>query len=356
MQKFDIAIHLSIAKSFPDFSYRFEKIAQFNGLITRRVFVNEPNFWEYINNSNYFIYRFSLNSSEIQLVSTILPVIENELQKPVFPNYITRWHHDDKASQYYLCNMHGFPMVDTWIFWDMKDAMDWIQTAPLPLVFKLKSGASSKNVALVETRSLARKLIRRMFSLNGLSINDLPGKADIRLIDKFGFLRTIRTRLAYIRGRINKYGLNPHWVPNKDYVLFQRFLPGNSFDIRVNIIGDRAFVFKRHVRPNDFRASGSGLLDYDISDVDSKCIKIAFDISQTLGFQSMAYDFIFDEQCYPWIVEMCYTFMDLPVYKCPGYYDSYMNWHEGHYWPQYCILQDLLGHYSLKQPDEKIML
>ena len=44
----------------------------------------------------------------------------------------------------------------------------------------------------------------------------------------------------------------------KDYVYFQKFLPNNKYDIRIVVIGDRAFGFIRYNRENDFRASGSG--------------------------------------------------------------------------------------------------
>lgn len=51
----------------------------------------------------------------------------------------------------------------------------------------------------------------------------------------------------------------------KKYVYFQDFIPGNDFDTRVTIIGDRAFGFTRNVRPGDFRASGSGNVGYDFN-------------------------------------------------------------------------------------------
>ena len=44
----------------------------------------------------------------------------------------------------------------------------------------------------------------------------------------------------------------------REYVYFQEFLPGNNFDIRIIVIGDKAFGLKRMVRKGDFRASGSG--------------------------------------------------------------------------------------------------
>jgi len=38
------------------------------------------------------------------------------------------------------------------------------------------------------------------------------------------------------------------------------------------------------------------------------------------------------------------------VHQCTGYWDKDLNWHEGHFWPQFCQLQDLLNMPELKQP------
>jgi glutathione synthase/RimK-type ligase-like ATP-grasp enzyme len=51
--------------------------------------------------------------------------------------------------------------------------------------------------------------------------------------------------------------------PEKNYVYFQDFIPQNDFDIRIIVIGKRAFAIKRMVRKGDFRASGSGNIKYD---------------------------------------------------------------------------------------------
>ena len=37
------------------------------------------------------------------------------------------------------------------------------------------------------------------------------------------------------------------------------------------------------------------------------------------------------------------------VHACPGYWDSGLNWHEGHFWPQYFHLMDALNSPDLKQ-------
>ena len=64
----------------------------------------------------------------------------------------------------------------------------------------------------------------------------------------------------------------------KGYVYFQDFIPNNSYDIRIIVIGDKAFAIKRIIRDGDFRASGSGNIVYKRSEINERCIKIAFEI------------------------------------------------------------------------------
>jgi len=65
----------------------------------------------------------------------------------------------------------------------------------------------------------------------------------------------------------------------------------------------------------------------------------------------MAYDFLYDLNKQPIINELSCQFFDWMVYSCPGYWDENLNWHEGHFWPQYCQIQDLLSKEDLIQPE-----
>ena len=156
-----------------------------------------------------------------------------------------------------------------------------------------------------------------------------------------------------IKRRLRGEQGNPFEQSHSNYVLFQEFLPNNVVDTRIHIFGNRAFGDVRFVRRKDFRASGSGKYTTDTEKIDRRCIKIAFEISKKCGFQSMAFDFLFDENNQPLISEMSYTQPDWGVWVYPGYWDDEMNWHEGHYWPQYLILKDMLNLQDLKQPEIK---
>ena len=142
---------------------------------------------------------------------------------------------------------------------------------------------------------------------------------------------------------LNRYPPLPStwWKPERNYAYFQEFLPGNTFDTRITVIGERAFGFRRFNRPGDFRASGSGLIDYDPTKVDSHCVEIAFRVSDSGKFQSMAYDFLY-KQGKPVICEISYAFADWAIHKCPGHWRNDMTWIDGQMWPEEAQVEDFV--------------
>jgi len=352
-----VGIHEGLDRSRPMPIKRYQIILDYNKIPNFWLNISNIDFWEKIKNINYFIFRFSQYHSSLQLAETILPIIENHYKIKCFPDQNTSWHYDDKIKQYYLLKVYNFPIADTWIFWDKKSAIDFILNySDFPLVFKLKRGAGSSNVVLIKNKKEGLKIANKMFSKKGILCNKIPLKSNLKYYyEHILTLYPLRRYLAYIRGKVGPEGIHPYWQIQRDYVIFQKFLPQNEFDTRVTVIGNRAFVYRRYNRPGDFRASGSGRIDYNISKIDKECIKLAFEISNKMKFQSMAYDMLYDENKNIKITEISYTFVDILVYNCHGYFDQNMNFHKGHFWPQYCQLQDLIKEVELKQPSEEIM-
>ena len=328
---------------------RYEAILNYNNIDCIRLDANLPDFWEKIAGLDLFIFHWGHFDDPRQLAGAIMPVIEFEMQIKCFPDWATSWHFDDKIKQFYLLKQHGFPIVDSYIFWEKDDAYKWMETADLPTVFKLKGGAGSSNVILVKNRSTARRLINKMFGSGVKSgrINDRES-LHIKFINPYKKLRKFAGNIKRkIKGEFEQY----FWQIDKNYVLFQKYLPDNIFDTRVTVIGNRAFAFRRFNRDNDFRASGSGKINYNTNEIDMRTVKMAFDISKKLKFQSMAYDFLYNKKNEPEICEISYTYLDSAIYNCAGFWDFELNWHKGNFWPQYCILADALGEKDLKQPE-----
>jgi len=266
--------------------------------------------------------------------------------KRVFPDSRTCWHFDDKLGQKYLLEAIGAPLVPSYVFFDRKQAVDWAQHAVYPKVFKLRGGAGSENVRLVHSRQQALRLIRKAFG------GGFKAKSRLYFLKErlwhFERDRDLRQFLNILKGvarLIIPTTAEKKLSPQKNYVYFQDFIPGNDHDIRIIIIGKRAFGIKRMVRKNDFRASGSGFLVYDKEQLPLVCVKLAFDLSRKLSFQCMAYDFIF-KNSEPLLVEISYCFTQKGYLPCPGYWiektEGTLEWIEGYFTPEYFMIEDFI--------------
>ena len=261
--------------------------------------------------------------------------------KVVFPDFNTGWHFDDKVAQKYLLETVGAPLVPSYVFYSKKDALVWVEQNEFPKVFKLRGGAGSANVKLVRTRSEALKIIKKAFGKGFRQYEPLTN-----LKERWRKYRNGLTDLNDVFKGVLRFYKEPEFSKTigyeRGYVYFQDFIPNNDFDIRVIVIGKRAFALKRMVRAGDFRASGSGNMKFEKSEFDERCIQMAFDTSEKLNSQCLAYDFIFDWHNNPLIVEVSYGFAVDAYDPCPGYWDENLSWHEGKFIPQNWMLEDLI--------------
>jgi len=339
-----VGIHPDEGTNISKFSQKYLRILQYNEIDYVVLNIDDPEFWNEFKRIDYFIFRWGHAHNEAQRALSFLPIIERETNTKVFPNHQTCWHFDDKIRQYYLLKYHDFPVIDSFVFWNKEKAIDFASTTTYPIVLKLKGGAGSSNVKLIRSQKEAVQHINLLFDkgIKQENFYEFPRIFSKKIL--LGWLRKLK-----VLGPAHEN----YWQVVRGYAYFQEFLPDNPYDIRITTIGNRAFGFTRNNRPGDFRASGSGSIFYDLSRIDLECVKLAMKISKKLGFQSMSYDFLYDKEKNIRIGEISYTYQDKAVYNCPGYWDENLNWHEGHYWPQYCQLVDLLGLTDLVQPEMK---
>ncbi len=344
-----MAIQLAIHSRPGSFSDRWIRYCSEHGIDYRIVDCFDSGILDQLEGVDGLLWHWSHSDPKAQLAARQIIISAEMSGIKVFPDIATCWHYDDKIGQKYLLESIGAPLVPTHVFFDEDSAIKWIEGAEFPKVFKLRCGASSENVRLVRTKKEAEKLCKKAFDEGFPSVSgyfsDFGTKT--RKTGSFGqwinkIMRMPKILLANRRGRY----LTP---AQRGYIYFQEFLPDNDFDTRITIIGNRAFGFTRNTRPNDFRASGSGDIEYDLKRVDTRCIEIAFDTAEKLETQSLAFDFIFDRENNPKIVEISYCYQSKAVYNCPGYRDREMNWHAGHIWPEDAILVDLLEAISLNK-------
>jgi glutathione synthase/RimK-type ligase-like ATP-grasp enzyme len=327
----------------------YRAILRANKIEYRDLDSSQPNFWEDIKEVDYFIYRWAHTDYHHQHANVILPVIQYFYKKKCFPDWETSWHYDDKIKQSIMLKAKGFPVCDFRVFWDLHTAKRWIKSeAVFPFVFKLKSGSGSLQVRLIKSRSEALKLARKMF-LHGLS-GDSQGIYYKYKTFNHSLLKTVKNILKKYYKRYFPDRIIESWVKQRNYFYIQKFHRGNDYDTRVQVTGARAYAFIRYNRENDFRASGSNNWSLDHVKINMEMIEIAFKVSEEFGFRSMAYDFIYNKEKQPIIIEISYCFGDYPEFST-GYWDRNLVWHEGRFVPQYFELVDLLGKEDLILPD-----
>ncbi|MBW2391663.1 MAG: hypothetical protein JRG89_24995 [Deltaproteobacteria bacterium] len=263
-------------------SPRWAEAIQAAGHEVRWVDVHRADILDQVRGCQGFMWRWAHFGGMSRIARRLLPVLENELGLCVYPDQKTCWHYDDKIAQSYLLESLGIPIPKTWVFYDRQLAIDWSEQATYPLVIKLSTGAGSSNVHLVSNAGEAGKWIETMFGEWNTSLD--PGAAQLSL----GKRVAAASRLL-ASGRAPSH-LRADHEPQRGYVLFQEFLSGNEFDTRVTVIGTRAFGFRRLNREGDFRASGSGRLDYDQDGVDLDAVHLAYATAAALGAQSVAID------------------------------------------------------------------
>lgn len=288
------------------------------------------------------LWNWAHHDYRAQLFARQLIVSIEEMGIRVFPSSATCWHYDDKVGQKYLLEAIGAPLVPSHVFYDRQTGLRWVEQTSFPKVWKLRGGAGAQNVKLVESKIEARKIIRKSFR-KGWSNSRFHHLRD--RIWHFRRDRSVKSFLNIFRGVVR--AVIPHENNEKsqvqrDYVYFQDFISDNDCDIRIVVIGKRAFAIKRMVRDGDFRASGSGTICYDCHEIPEECIRVAFDVTERLRSQSCAFDFV--QLNGNWlIVEISYAF-SLPGYKpCPGYWDSTLRWHEAPVIPECFIMEDILS-------------
>lgn len=316
-------------------SPRWSELLKEAGHQVRWVDVRRPDILQQLKDCNGFMWRYAQFPDHLQIARSLLPIIEYQLGLAVYPDQRSCWHFDDKVKQSYLFAAAGIPTPKTWVCFDRQEALDFAIKADYPLVIKLRSGASSRNVRLLKNSAQARRWVELLF---GRGIGSMADYSDTQI-------KAIYRRLRYVaKILLTDRSVYHDWEIHKDYVLFQEFIPDNSFDIRVHVIGNRAFGLRRFNRPGDFRASGGHQDDMNPDEVDLDAVRLAFDVAERLGMQCAAIDILKrGDECL--ISEISYTSYAWAVTDCPGHWEldgRKLIWKDGSMSTEKAQIEDFL--------------
>lgn len=265
-----------------------------------------------------------------------------QLNIKVFPNIETCWHYDDKISQKYILEALGVNFASTYVFYSKFSALEWLKKrSKYPLIVKLRRGAGSYNVQLIKNYTQGKKYVIKMFG-SGINpgskyLSDIKNK--VRISNN---LKKFISKLKKIPNFFSSVSQGKLFPKEIGYAYFQEYIENNEFDVRVTIVGNKAWAFKRKNRKNDFRASGSGMIDYDISGIPLKLISDTFKISKKINAQSMAYDYLIGADGEYILLEISYAFSGEAIFDCPGYWNDQLKWINKKIWPEEEILKNLI--------------
>ena len=252
--------------------------------------------------------------------------INTYLNKLTLPNLHTIWHYDSKIAQSYMFSAYDIPTPKTMVSFEYQNSLELINKLNYPVIEKKSWGAASKNVRLLKNLKMARRVVDKTFYQTMWDNIKETKPFKMKLIKNGWFFKKLLNKILFSKNVDTRF----------PYLYLQEFIPNNSMDLRVTVIGDRyAFGFWRKNRENDFRASGSGNIDYK-KEIPISIINQMMLINSKLDFDSMAYDILFINGKYL-ITEMSYAYLDTAIFNAPGYYEltsNGINFQNIQIWPQ----------------------
>lgn len=294
------------------YSEYWQKLAEIDGHEPVIVDVRSNRAVETIASCNAFMWRPSPTAVDRELAVRIISAIEEVAQIPCFFNSRMLCGFEDKVAQHYELSFAGLPTAKTEVFWTAESAQAYCKLANYPLVLKLANGYQSSNVVLINTYNDATHYIEMLFGPGALSLGYKPATSFRK------FLRKSRQAYNLLCG---KYPNSPNGeaTVQHGYFYLQEYLPDNQFDTRVTIIGERAMAFRRFNREGDFRASGSGRIDFNQEAIDPKAIELAFSVTKRLKMPVAAVD-IMMKNSETIVCEYNLSFATWAIKECPGYW------------------------------------
>ena len=342
LEEFHIALHEDYLvhpnNERQSFSERWMELGRKAGYKMRKVDAFSQHFFQDLQGCHGFMWRFGFRAVPRVFAKRLLPALEHGLGIAVFPDTYTMWHFEDKIAQYLLLKSIGIPQPTTRILWNRGEALEFCDTSTYPMVIKLAHGFQAKNVRLVRHPAEAKAWVREMFGPGLASLASSPSSLAQR------WMRRTRAASRLMLGLRARGGADF----SHGYFYAQEFLADNAFDTRVTVVGDRAFAFRRSNRKGDFRASGSGNIDWNPAAVDLEAVKLAFRIARRLRTQVVAIDVLRKGQERV-VGEISYTGASWAIARCPGHWrrsddpaQEQLAWKAGHLRLEDAIFEDFI--------------
>lgn len=202
--------------------------------------------------------------------------IHEYLKKPLYPNFNSLYIYENKRNMASFLEHFRIPHAKTFVFIDKKEALDYLNSANYPIVFKSNIGAGGTEVSIVNSKMQAKCKLHKVFGFKeGMFCRGLSS-----ILWKFGI---------------------PFWLTGtaqKHYLLVQEFHK-IKWEWRILKVGNSYFGHKKLLKGK--KASGSGLVGWDAPSetllymVKDICDKGKFEVMDVDIFETLDGEFLVNE-------------------------------------------------------------
>lgn len=297
---------------------KFKRFLEANDIPYKEYDVNKSDFIEQAKKFDVIVWRIETTYSKQWEAADKLEILDKYLGKMVLPSSEALWVDEDKLRAQYVFEINDFPMIKTFSSHSKSEVMDYIEKCKYPIISKDKICASGHGVYMIKDKLQAREICEQVFS-DGLKTNE-------------------------------------NYILQKDYVYFQEFVPNYGFDLRIVMIGNYFFGYYRYPKNDDFKASGSGIVEKKELPIDA--MLLAKKVRQSLPrSNSLAVDFIKDTRDDKYYMVETSIFVgietceQLMVDGVAGRYvekDGTFTFEPGRFWLQELMLEDLMKDWIIK--------
>lgn len=157
---------VGIVKEFCDMHLPYVASCRDLGVSYKVIDISSPDWLQKVRQSGcdaFLIPPSGLTSVWKQMYDERLRVITQELGKKIFPGYDSIWMYESKRRMHYWLGANGVPHPETWIFYDLKQALEFAEEAVLPIVYKSDFGSGASGVKIFRHRAALLRHVKRCF-------------------------------------------------------------------------------------------------------------------------------------------------------------------------------------------------
>jgi glutathione synthase/RimK-type ligase-like ATP-grasp enzyme len=214
-----------------------------------------------------------------------LYIIAKVLNYPIFPSFDECLIYENKKLLSDYLKAKEIPHAQTHVFYNKKDALNFVNESEFPIVAKMSIGASGSGVIIMKNPKAAIKYINKAFSGGG--IHSQAGPNRVIGSPKKWFYKALKSPSFFIKKLKHYYTV--YKSRQRNFVILQEYVP-HDFEWRAVKIGESFFAHKKI----KFKEKASGSKGIDYSNPPMNVLNFARELCENNNFNCMAIDFFED--------------------------------------------------------------